>query len=158
MKELLLLLKDMCETETPVTLKSLLNSLEMIDEFDQVHIVDNLQQYGTIGYLNKEYHGLSITFLKCSLDYDGTEYDSSDSDDAAIYIVPYKDNQRYREVNYNDQVLIVGIETKNLSSYDQEFLVLTQNNKYVKDNFVAKDKAEISEFINILMHTLEVYN
>ena len=29
MKELLLLLKDLCETETAITLKSLLNGLEM---------------------------------------------------------------------------------------------------------------------------------
>ena len=42
MKELLLLLKDLCETETPITLKSLLNSLErafIVARNDRYHVI-----------------------------------------------------------------------------------------------------------------------
>ena len=152
MKELLIYLKEACENEMPITLSSLINTLKTIKEFEHAHIYYDRKEYIKMTYLDN-YYGSLISF------YPNGD-DDKDYDDVAIYFIPYnKELTEYnKEISFNDQIIIVGIECNKSGPYNiRVFVELAQNKKYIYSIFRDIEHVEVEEFTELCKETICEY-
>ena len=153
MKELLIYLKEACENEMPITLSSLINTLKTIKEFEHAHIYYNRKEYIKMTYLD-DYYGSLISFYPIV-------NDDKDYDDVAIYFIPYnKELTEYnKEISFNDQIMIVGIECNKIGSYNpRTFVELAQNKKYIYSIFRDIEHVEVEEFVKLCKENIYEYD
>ena len=152
MKELLIYLKEACENEMPITLSSLINTLKTIKEFEHAHIYYNRKEYIKMTYLDN-YYGSLISF------YPNGD-DDKDHDNVAIYFIPYnKELNDKKEININDQIMIVGIECSKAGPRNYKaFVELAQNKKYIYSIYKDIEHVEVEEFTELYKETIYEYD
>lgn len=136
LKDLMLTLKEMCETETPITLKSLVNTIDQT-EYCECKIFEN--SYGDLGYFDHNYKGIAILLAT----------PEHTDNDISIFVVPYNNSKQRRAIDENDQIIIISVE-----AYYYSFNILAQNKKYIKSQY-AKDCKDIDEFIDVCMEIIK---